>query len=213
MGVFCVAGGKALERARKKYRAWLREGEEISYPNHFFVQLGVCAALFLVLAGLRNVQAEPVQAALAGLRSVATSEVELSPGIGKLEFVGNFVPESVLVYWNAGPEVLEAPFADGVLLAQKDGWTVFEGNGALLAGGEGEVESVEPCEGGYRLTLRYDNGLVCAMEPLQGVRVAAKERVHLGQSVGLAQTVGQACQVRVQVQRGETALDAEEWLR
>ena len=49
-------------------------------------------------------------------------------------------------------------------------------------------------------------------EPLQGVRVAAKERVHLGQSVGLAQTVGQACQVRVQVQRGDAALDAEEWL-
>ena len=48
MGVFCVAG-KALERVRRKYRAWLREGEEISYPNHFFVQLGVCAALFLVL--------------------------------------------------------------------------------------------------------------------------------------------------------------------
>ena len=28
-----------------------------------------------------------------GLRSVATSKVELSPDIGKLEYVGNFVPE------------------------------------------------------------------------------------------------------------------------
>ena len=212
MGVFCVAG-KALERVRRKYRAWLREGEEISYPNHFFVQLGVCAALFLVLAGLRNVQAEPVQAALAGLRSVATAEVELSPGIGKLEFVGNFVPESVLVYWNAGSEVLEAPFADAVLLAEKDGWAVFEGNGSLLAGGEGKVEAVEKCEGGYRLVVRHDNGLVCTMEPLLGVRVAASERVHLGQSVGLAQEVGKARQVRVQVRRGDAALDAEEWLR
>lgn len=211
--MFCVAGGKALERARKKYKAWLREGEEISYPNHFFVQLGVCAALFLVLAGLRNVQAEPVQAALAGLRSVATSEVELSPGIGKLEFVGNFVPESVLVYWNAGAEVLEAPFADAVLLTEKDGWAVFEGSGALQAGGEGVVDAVEPCEGGYQLTLRYDNGLVCTMEPLQGVRVAAKERVHLKQTVGLAKEVGQACQVRVQVRRGDMALDAKAWLR
>ena len=176
-------------------------------------RLGGCAGGFVGVAGVRKVQAGPVRAALAGLRSVATSEVELSPGIGKLEFVGNFVPESVLVYWNAGPEALEAPFADGVLLAQKDGWAVFEGNGSLLAGGEGKVEAVEKCEDGYRLVVRHDNGLVCTMEPLLGVRVAARERVHLGQSVGLAQEVGKARQVRVQVRRGDAALDAEEWLR
>ena len=48
---------------------------------------------------------------------------------------------------------------------------------------------------------------------LLGVRVAARERVHLGQSVGLAQEVGKARQVRLQVRRGDAALDAEEWLR
>ena len=40
MGVFFVAG-KTLERARQKYRSWLREGEEIAYPNHFCVPLAV----------------------------------------------------------------------------------------------------------------------------------------------------------------------------
>lgn len=212
MGVFCVVKSKALEQVRRKYKAWLQE-EEVTYPNHFFLQLGACAALFLVLFGLKQVQAEPVRAAIAGIRNVATMEVELGRSIGKLEFVGNFVPESVMVYWNAGEAQLSAPFEAATLLAEQEGWAVFEGTGALLSGGEGYVKSVAPCQDGYRLTIEYDNGLVGMMEPLQGVRVAANERVHLEQSVGLAMRCGQVNQVRVQVLDGDAPVSAATWLR
>lgn len=205
--------GKALRRRRKQYGSKLYKEEEVRYPNCFFVQLGVCAAFFLLLMGLQQVQTEPVRAVLAGIRSVATTEVELGRAIGKLKFVGNFMPESVMVYWNVGTAQLIAPFEDAVLLNERDGWAVFEGNGALLCGGEGRVADVARCENGYRLTIAYDSGLECVMEPMQGVRVAAGERVHLGQNVGMAAIYGSCGQVRVQVLSGGTALPADTWLR
>ena len=103
-------------------KRWLREEQrEIAYPRCFGWQLGVCAALFLVLFGVKNMKAEPVQTALAGLRSVATTEMELGRSIGKLEFVDRFVPESVLVFWNAEQKGLALPLRDGALLLDEGG--------------------------------------------------------------------------------------------
>ena len=114
-------------------KRWLREEQrEIAYPRCFGWQLGVCAALFLVLFGVKNMKAEPVQTALAGLRSVATTEMELGRSIGKLEFVDRFVPESVLVFWNAEQKGLALPLRDGALLLEKENAALFEGKGALL---------------------------------------------------------------------------------
>lgn len=210
-----MARSKALSRAVKKYQRWLSEGkQEVHYPNHFFLQLGVCAALFLVIFGLRQVKAEPVQAALKGIRSAATTEVELGRSIGKLEFVGNFVPESVMVFWNAGDQSLIAPLESSALLLESEERAWFEGDGALLAGGEGKVESVVASkDGGYKLTIAYDNGLTGTAEPLQGVRVAAGDRVHEGQSVAVPVKVGEAMQVKIVVRSGETYVPVDQWLR
>lgn len=206
---------RTASRLLRKTRNWLRYGQkEVVYPNHFFVQLAVCAVLFLAICGLKSVESEPVQAALADIRQAATTEMDLGESIGKLEFVGNFVPESVMVFWNAGDKTLSAPLAAAQPLLTEDGWTLFEGEGALLAGGEGKVESVTELEsGGYCLKIAYDNGLVGIAEPLAGVRVAAGERVHEGQSVAETMAVGQASQVRIQVLDGEEPLSAEEWLQ
>ena len=122
-------------------------------------------------------KAEPVQTALAGLRSVATTEMELGRSIGKLEFVDRFVPESVLVFWNAEQKGLALPLRDGALLLEKENAALFEGKGALLAGAEGRVQSVEEKDDGFYLTVLYDNGLCCTAGPLRGVRVAQDERV------------------------------------
>ena len=94
------------------------------------------------------------------------------------------------------------------------GWTLFEGKGVLLAGGEGEVERVtELADGGYRLQIAYDNGLTGVAEPLKGVRVAAGERVHEGQSVGVPAQAGEASQIRVQVLDGDIPVAPEDWLQ
>ena len=210
-----MAKSKALSRAVRRYRNWLRYGQkEVVYSNHFFVQLGICAALFLVICGMRSVQAEPVQAALAGIKEAATTEMELGRSIGKLEFVGNFVPESVMVFWNAQEKNLEKPMETATLLLESEEWAWFEGRGTLLAGGEGEVKEVASCpEGGFRLTIAYDNGLTAIAEPLQGVRVAAGERVHEGQSVAVPQQVDQACQVKIAVWDAETYVPVDTWMR
>ena len=201
-------------RACHRARNWLRYGQkEVVYPKHFFLQLAVCAVLFLVVCGMRSTESEPVQAALADLRAVATTEVDIGESIGKLEFVGNFVPESVMVFWNGAQEGLAEPFSEATPLLEDEGWTLFAGKGALLAGGEGEAAAVEEVEGGYRLTVEYDNGLTAVAEPLLGVRVAAGERVHEGQSLGEAQQVGDSSRVRLRVLRGEEVLSAPDYLR
>ena len=191
---------RPTSRLLRKARNWLRYGQkEIVYPNHFFAQL---------------MDSEPVQAALADIRQAATTEMDIGESIGKLEFVGNFVPESVMVFWNAGEKTLSAPLASASPLLTEEGWTLFEGKGVLLAGGEGEVERVtELADGGYRLQIAYDNGLTGVAEPLRGVRVAAGERVHEGQSVGVPAQAGEASQIRVQVLDGDIPVAPEDWLQ
>ena len=68
-------------------------------------------------------------------------------------------------------------------------------------------------DGRYRLQIAYDNGLTSVAEPLTGVRVAAGERVHEGQSVGVPAQAGKASQVRIQVLDGETPVAPEDWLQ
>ena len=204
---------RPITRAAQRYREWLKAGEEISYPKCFWQQLSICAALFLLIAGLKQVQAQPVQAALSTLRSVATTEMEWDHTIGKLEFVGNFVPESVLVFWNAGEAQMEAPFTDGVLLSVDGEEALFEGNGAVLCGAEGRVSEVTMEKEGYCVTLRMDSGLTAQLYPLESVRVKKDERVHSGQSVGTAAEVGEARRVCVKVTEGRRVLRPDEWLR
>ena len=202
------------ENRWKCRKRWLREEQrEIAYPRCFGWQLGVCAALFLVLFGVKNMKAEPVQTALAGLRSVATTVMELGRSIGKLEFVDRFVPESVLVFWNAEQKGLALPLRDGALLLEKENAALFEGKGALLAGAEGRVQSVEEKDDGCYLTVLYDNGLCCTAGPLRGVRVAQDERVHEGASLAVPFVAGESAQVSLCVRRGEAYVPVSEWLR
>lgn len=198
-------------KCRKRWQQ--EEQREIAYPRCFGWQLGVCAALFLVLFGVKNMKAEPVQTALAGLRSVATTEMELGRSIGKLEFVDRFVPESVLVFWNAEQKGLALPLRDGALLLEKENAALFEGKGALLAGAEGRVQSVEEKDDGFYLTVLYDNGLCCTAGPLRGVRVAQDERVHEGASLAVPFEAGESAQVSLCVRRGEAYVPVSEWLR
>ena len=187
--------------------------EEITYPNCFWLQLGACSALFLLIFALKQVQAQPVQAALSAVRSVATTEMEWDDTIGRLEFVGNFVPESVMVFWNAQERTLLSPFEDGVLLDVQENTAVFEGHGSVLCGGEGRVEEILRMQDGYAVTIKHDNGLTMCMDGLQSVYVDAQERVHKGQSIGAAVQTAEAGRLCVQVTEGRRAVEVGQWLR
>jgi len=197
-------------------RRWIprwRSREEVTYPKCFWLQLGVCSALFLLIFALKQVQAQPVQAALAAVRSVATTEMEWDDTIGKLEFVDNIVPESVLVFWNAQERTLLPPFDGGVLLEVQGDFAVFEGKGSVRCGGEGVVQSVMRTNEGYTLTIAHDNGFEMTLTGLESVHAAARDRVHEGQSLGMAQKVGNGCRVAVQVTEGRRVVEAAQWLR
>ena len=88
-----------------------------------------------------------------------------------------------------------------------------QGKGALLAGAEGRVQSVEEKEDGFYLTVLYDNGLCCTAGPLRGVRVAQDERVHEGASLAVPFEAGESAQVSLCVRRGEAYVPVSEWLR
>ena len=205
-------GRKCVARAAERYRKWMKPGEEVTYPNCFWQQLGICAALFLVIFGAKQMRAEPVQAVLSTVRSVATTQVQLDPDIGKVEYVSKLVPESVLVFWNAQDKTLFAPFADGLLLESGEE-ALFEGSGAVRSGAAGKMQAVEERENGYSVTILYDCGLQAEMYPLRSVRVEKDARVQQGQSIGTAHEVGRAAQVCVRVTEGRRVLQATEWLR
>ena len=69
---------RPTSRLLRKARNWLRYGQkEIVYPNHFFAQLAVCAVLFLAICGLKSMDSEPVQAALADIRQADATREKL----------------------------------------------------------------------------------------------------------------------------------------
>ena len=198
---------------KRRWSPHWKSREEVTYPKCFWLQLGACSALFLVIFALKQVQAQPVQAALATVRSVATTEMEWDDTIGKLEFVDNLLPESVLVFWNAQERTLLPPFDGGVLLDMQGDFAVFEGKGSVQCGGEGVVQSIMRTNEGYTLTIAHDNGFVTTLTGLKSVHVAARDRVHEGQSLGTAQTVGQGGRAHVQVTEGRRVVEAAQWLR
>ncbi len=200
---------EAVRRVLHRTQAWWKEDVEVSYPKQFWVQLGACAAVFLVLFGLKNVENEPVQAVLGGIRSVATTEMEWDDTIGKLEYVGNFVPESVMVFWNAEEKKLDAPLENATLLIQSGDWAVFEGEGNVLCGAQGHVESIA----GETVTVRCDSGLRFTVQPVSQIRVKEEERVYAGQALGKSVAAKDTSQVRVKVMDGATPLEARAWLR
>ena len=206
-------GRKIVSRAAERWRRWMKPEEEVTYPNCFWQQLGVCAALFLLIFGAKQAEAEPVQAVLSTVRNVATTQVQLDPDIGKGEYVSRLVPESVLVFWNTQDKTLLAPFAEGLLLESTLEEALFEGSGTVCACAAGRVQSVEAVQDGYRVTILHDCGLTAEMYPLERVRVDAGTRVQEGQSIGTAQKVGSARQVKVRVTEGKRTLQAAEWLR
>ena len=202
-------------RGRRTYRYAGRRSAEVRYPNRFGLQLGVCALLFLLLFGIRQIESEPVQAVVGTLRDTATTEIELDESLGKLSYVSSMIPESVQVFWNdtVKRDRICAPFADGTLLLEKDGCAVFEGTGKVLTGAEGEAIAVEQGDyGGYAVTLIYTNGLSCRIEPLQGVTIAQGDRVESGQELGSAFPCGESARVCLFVQKGGKSIPASEWL-
>ncbi|MDR2514507.1 MAG: M23 family metallopeptidase [Christensenellaceae bacterium] len=198
-------GRNVYQNALNKYKSWYDEGREQRRQGQqegrgevrpgrgrLMMQSAACLAVLALLAGAKYLPFGPSRQFVETVKTVATVSMEdsgVSEALGKLKFVSNMIPDSVLVFWNKGfekaPETLEAPLKDARLALKEgeSGW--FLGEGPALAMADGKVKSVVRSRyGGYRAVVEHSGGMSSSYEPLTGVRVAPGDELRATQSLG-----------------------------
>ncbi|MDR3085093.1 MAG: M23 family metallopeptidase [Christensenellaceae bacterium] len=192
-------GRNAYQNALNKYKSWYdgsaeprENGEKGPNRSRLMMQSAACLAVLALLAGAKYLPFGPSKQFVETVKTVATVSMEdsgVSEALGKLKFVSNMIPDSVLVFWNKGfeqaPKTLEAPLKDARLAMKEgeSGW--FLGEGPALVMADGKVKSVVRSRyGGYRAVVEHAGGMSSSYEPLTGVRVAPGDELRATQSLG-----------------------------
>lgn len=213
-------GKTAYRRVRGKYSAWVgARGKAGEGPaprlRTAAVQAVACVAIFGLLLGARYLPFAASRQFVETVKTVATTSVSdqsMGEALGKLKFVSNLVPQSVLVFWNrsgAAPDALGLPLGDGQLaLRDEDKAVWFLGNGVVKAVADGKITAVQRSSyGGYCATIEHDGGLVSRYEPLVGVRNVPGDEVFEGQSFAVPVEEEGVAKIKVGLELGGEAIE------
>ncbi len=180
----------------------------------FLVQAAVCGMILLAVVGFRAVDTPVTNQISGGIAQMVTMDVDVGKDLGRLQFVRNIVPDSVLTFWEStsdGPDTFAKPFEGDVALSyteDKPG-IVYTGEGpGVYCAADGVVQTVTSTDdGGYVLRVRHDGGIDTVYALLQGVKVAAGESVTAGQEIAVAMPGGGGSRLYFQALRAGKAFD------
>jgi hypothetical protein len=159
----------------------------------FMVQAAVCGIILLAVVGFRAVDTPVTNQITDGLSQVVTMEVDIGKDLGRLQFVRDIVPPSVLTFWEDtadGPVMFAEPFVGDIVIGYTEDTPgiVYSGDvQTVYAAADGTVDSVVQGEDGdFILRIRHEGGVDTVYGLLQGVKVAPGDTVTVGQEVALA---------------------------
>ncbi len=185
----------------------------------FLVQTGVCAVILLSVLGFQAVDTPLTNQITDGIGQMVTMEVDLGKDLGRLQFVRNIVPPSVLTFWENTadePASLLRPIAGSVALeySERQPGIVFTGTAPeVFCAADGVVESVtRGDDGDYMVKIRHDGGIDTVYGLLQGVKVAVGDAVSAGQEIALAMPGRTGSHLYFQALRAGKAFDPTELL-
>ena len=158
----------------------------------------IACALLLSIMALRNADLPWTQRAVAGIERVMTMKIDLDESLGKRHFVRELVPETAMVFWNAGaPDRLQAPVKGSIEheYSEMQPWRIYScaDGETICAAMDGEVARVEKgAMADYIVLITHDNGLETVYAYMTQADVAPGERVYAGDPIGVSAAGGGA---------------------
>lgn len=158
----------------------------------------IACALLLSIMALRNADLPWTRRAVDGLERVMTMKIDLDESLGKLHFVRELVPETALVFWNAGASNrLKAPVAGNIEheYSEMQPWRIYScaDGETVCAAMDGEVARVERgTMADYIVLITHDNGLETVYAYMTQTDIAPGERVYAGDPIGVSAAGGGA---------------------
>jgi len=169
-----------------------------AFADRLLRSTAVACALLLGVMALRSADLPWTQRAVEGIERAMTMKIDLDSSIGKLHFVRRLVPETALVFWNAGSQSgLSAPVQGQIEHAwsKAQPWRIYAcADGAeVYAALDGEIKQVEKgAMADYIVLITHDNGLETVYAYLADVNVQPGERIGAGDVLGVAAAGGGA---------------------
>ncbi|MDO4740541.1 MAG: M23 family metallopeptidase [Eubacteriales bacterium] len=189
-----------------------------AFGDRLLRSTAIACALLLSVMALRNADLPWAQRAVEGIEKAMTMRIDLDESLGKLHFVRELVPETALVFWNAGaPQKLYAPVEGQIEHAwsKTQPWRIYvcADSAPVCAAMDGEVSRVE--EGAmadHIVLITHDNGLETVYAYLAEVEVSPGERVYAGDAVGAA-SAGGGARVYFALRQDGAEVDPAQWER
>lgn len=208
---------RSAPRDRRTVRREDDKGANRPWRTQFLAQAGICAVVLASVLLFQSIDTPLTNEITDGLSGVVTMEVDVGRDLGRLQFVKNIVPESVLTFWEATaeePKGLVVPFQGTVSIgfsADQPGIVYTGQSDRVVSAADGTVDSVREAEdGGYVVKIRHDGGLDTVYALLRGVKVAPGDQVTAGQDIALALEGSAGYYLYFQALRAGTATDPAE---
>lgn len=141
-----------------------REQEKggLTLPERLLRDCALCTAAVLAVMSFANVGGPAADGVMSRVASAVQMDFQPDEALGRLQFVQNLLPESVLVFWNVGEETAayEIPKGDVVhTWSEQEPWLEVACEGDVKAAAAGEVMSVtRGDEGLYTMRLQHADG-------------------------------------------------------
>ena len=206
---------RQARRARRRANARRRAAKpRLTFGERLLRNSAIACALLLAMLAARNIDTPWTRAAVEGVERALTMKIDLDESLGRLSFVRDLMPESMLVFFDLSSESELAPPVDGEMdksFDEQQPWVEFacEPGATVMAAESGTVVATTQLSGGgWGVMIEHDNGLesVCAylLEPV----VQAGERVERGQEIASSE----AGRVYFEVRRDGNLIDPAELL-
>lgn len=209
------AAARQARRARRRASARRRAAKpRLTFGERLLRNSAIACALLLAMLAARNIDTPWTRAAVEGVERALTMKIDLDESLGRLSFVRDLMPESMLVFFDLSSESELALPVDGEMdksFDEQQPWVEFacEPGATVVAAEAGTVVATTQLSGGgWGVMIEHDNGLesVCAylLEP----NVQAGERVERGQEIASSE----AGRVYFEVRRDGNLIDPAELL-
>lgn len=177
------AMARPAKKRRKDTRTRLRFGERLLRNS------AVACALLLALLAAKNIDTPWTRAAVEGVERALTMRIDLDESLGRLSFVRELMPESMLVFFDLSNESELAVPVDGELDKRYDEqrpWIEFacEPGADVVAAEAGTVLAVTQLSGGgWGVLIEHADGLETVSAYLLEPVVQAGQSVERGQVI------------------------------
>lgn len=177
---------RSIKHPFKKKKKRLTRQSRLTFGERLLRNSAVACALLLALLAAKNIDAPWSRAAVAGVERALTMRIDLDESLGRLSFVRELMPESVLVFFDVSSQNDFAKPVEGTLVqsyGEERPWIEFEcePGAQVVAAKDGTVVAVTQLSGGgWGVMIDHGDGLETVSAYLKNPTVKSGQVVVRG---------------------------------